>query len=184
MRENAHKVPQCKKGTSGKVRISPEKGIFSTEKWPKMPVKRPEIRRIQALKMDPIAPANRRNDGWDNDYLLYIAGKIRCVFPVGQPKFSDGEQASIPLLEVGIDGVLEERGVACDNGQPGWGDKVAALVLYGVVADDRALGYVDMAVDDGSPNAAMPPDVDVGEDDAGVHVGVRVDAHILRDHAV
>jgi hypothetical protein len=28
VRENAHKVPQCKKWPSGKERILPEKGVF------------------------------------------------------------------------------------------------------------------------------------------------------------
>jgi hypothetical protein len=42
VRENAHKVPLCKKGPTGKERISPEKGVFLPEKWPKMPGKKPK----------------------------------------------------------------------------------------------------------------------------------------------
>jgi hypothetical protein len=56
VRENTRKVPQCKKGPSGKERISPEKGGIFPEKWPEMPVKWPEIGRIYALKMDQIGP--------------------------------------------------------------------------------------------------------------------------------
>ena len=41
-----------------------------------------------------------------------------------------------------------------------------------------------MAVDDGAADAAVTADVDVGKDNAGVHGGVGVDAHILRDHGV
>jgi hypothetical protein len=39
VRENAHKIPQCKKGPAGKERFFPEKGGIFPEKWPRMPEK-------------------------------------------------------------------------------------------------------------------------------------------------
>jgi len=43
---------------------------------------------------------------------------------------------------------------------------------------------VDVAIDDGVADAAVAADVDVGKDDAGVYVGVGVDAHILGEDGV
>jgi hypothetical protein len=43
VRENAHNIPQCKKGSAVKERISAEKGGIMHEKWPKMPAKRPDF---------------------------------------------------------------------------------------------------------------------------------------------
>ena len=63
--------------------------------------------------------------------------------------------------------------------RPAGGDEVVFLVFVGVVADDGAVGDVDVAVDDGVADAAVAADVDVGEDDAGVDVGVGVDADIV-----
>src|ERR1700691_1475534 len=70
-------------------------------------------------------------------------------------------ESSIPLQELGVDGVLEERGVAGDNGQARRGDEVAALVFNRVVANHSAFGDVDVAVDDGAADAAVAADVDV-----------------------
>ena len=68
--------------------------------------------------------------------------------------------------------------------RPDCGDEVVLLVLVRVVADDGAVGDVDVAVDDGVADAAVAADVDVGEDDAGVDVGVAVDADVLREDGV
>jgi len=58
----------------------------------------------------------------------------------------------IPLQELRFDGVLKQRSVAGDDGQPRGSDEVAALVLDRVIADDRALGNMHVAVDDGAPS--------------------------------
>ena len=69
------------------------------------------------------------------------------------------------LEEFGADGVLVDGVVAGDDGEAALGDEVVFLVLVGVVADDGAVGDVDVAVDDGVADAAVAADVDVGEDD-------------------
>src|ERR1035441_6477056 len=69
--------------------------------------------------------------------------------------------ALIPLQEVGVDGAFEERGVAGDDGQTGRSDKVVALVLDRIVADDGALGNMHVAVDDGAADAAVAANVHV-----------------------
>src|ERR1017187_3195774 len=88
------------------------------------------------------------------------------------------------LEEFGADRVLVDGVVAGDDGEAALGDEVVFLVLVGVVADDGAVGDVDVAVDDGVADAAVAADVDVGKDDAGVYVGVGVDAHILGEAGV
>ncbi len=88
------------------------------------------------------------------------------------------------LHEFGGDGVLVDAVVAGDDGEAVGGDEVVFLVFVGVVADDGAVGDVDVAVDDGVADATVPADVDVGEDDAGVDVGVGVDADVVADDGV
>jgi len=43
---------------------------------------------------------------------------------------------------------------------------------------------VDVAIDDGVADAAVATDVDVGEDNAGVYVGVAVDADVVGEDGV
>ncbi len=77
--------------------------------------------------------------------------------------------AQLPLpcwRKLGGDGVFVDGVVAGDDGEAAGGDEVVLLVLVGVVADDGAVGDVDVAVDDGVADAAVAADVDVGEDDA------------------
>src|ERR1700733_1841489 len=94
----------------------------------------------------------------------------------------DALTASLPgaagLEEFGGDWVFVDRVVAGDDGEAGGGNKVVLLVFLGVVADDSSVRNVDVAVDDGVPNAAVAADVNVREDDAGVDVGVGVDADV------
>ena len=88
------------------------------------------------------------------------------------------------LHELGGDGVFVDGVVAGDYGEAAGGDEVVFLVFFGVVADDGAVRDVDVAVDDGVPDAAVAADVDVGKDDAGVDLGVGVDADVLGEDAV
>ena len=60
------------------------------------------------------------------------------------------ELPAIALLEeFGADRVLVDGVVAGDDGETALGDEVVFLVLVGVVADDRSVRNVDVAVDDG-----------------------------------
>src|ERR1035438_10320955 len=88
------------------------------------------------------------------------------------------------LEEFGADGVLVDGVVASDDGEAALGDEVVFLVFVGVVADDGAVGDVDVAIDDGVADAAVAADVNMGKDDAGVDVGVGVDAHVLGEDRV
>jgi hypothetical protein len=55
VRENAHNIPQCKKGPARKERFFTETRGILPEKWPKIPAREPNIRRIPALKMNQIS---------------------------------------------------------------------------------------------------------------------------------
>src|SRR5260370_19777304 len=57
------------------------------------------------------------------------------------------------LHELGGDGVFVDAVVAGDYGEAVGGDEVVFLVFVGVVADDGAVGDVDVAVDDGVAEA-------------------------------
>jgi len=88
------------------------------------------------------------------------------------------------LEKLGGDGVFVDGVVAGDYGEAVGGDEVVFLVFIGVVADDGAVGDVDVAIDDGVADAAVAADVDVREDYGGVDVGVGVDADILGENGV
>src|SRR6185369_17855537 len=64
------------------------------------------------------------------------------------------------------------------------GNGVAAAVLRGVVADDRALGHLDLAVQDRLLDAGVAVDGGVVHDDRVLDVAVRVHAHSGREDAV
>ena len=88
------------------------------------------------------------------------------------------------MQEFGVYRVFKQRGVAGDDGQARWRDKVTALVFDRVVADYGSFGNVHIAIDDCLADAAVAADVDVRKDDAGVDVGIGVDAHILGEDGV
>jgi len=81
---------------------------------------------------------------------------------------------SIPLQEIRVDGILEQRSIASHDGQPRGGHEIPALVLDRIVADHRSFGNLHIAINDRSPDAAMTADIDVREDDAGIHLRVGV----------
>ena len=67
------------------------------------------------------------------------------------------------LEELWGDGVLVDGVVAGDDGDAARGDEVVFGGLLGVIADDGAVGEVDVAIDDGLADAAVAADVDVAE---------------------
>src|ERR1700760_2909874 len=79
------------------------------------------------------------------------------------------------LHELGGDGGFVDAVVAGDDGEAVRGDEVIFLIFVGIVADDGAVGDVDVAVDDGVADAAVAADVDVGEDYRRGGVGVGGD---------
>src|SRR5262249_33830322 len=81
------------------------------------------------------------------------------------------------------DGILEERIVSRHHGDSAFGHEVTLAVGVAVVADGRAFGDMDIAVNDGALNAAVASDVHVREQDAGIHFTVRIHPHIGREHA-
>src|ERR1035437_4902595 len=76
------------------------------------------------------------------------------------------------------DRILEQRIVSGDYGDAAFGDEVTLAVGLGVVADGGALGNMHVAVEDRLANAATAADADMREQDAVVHLGVGVDAHV------
>src|SRR5580658_7296693 len=58
-----------------------------------------------------------------------------------------------------------------------FGYGVAGAVGFEVVADDRAFGKLDVAIDDAAADAAVAADGDVVEDDGLVDFAETVDAH-------
>src|SRR5580704_1438822 len=86
--------------------------------------------------------------------------------------------------EVRSYGVLVERVISRHYSQSAGGDEVLALVLGLIVSDNSAFRQLDIAIDDGPPDTAVTADVHVRKHDARIELGVRIDAHILRQHAV
>src|ERR1700730_12838410 len=82
------------------------------------------------------------------------------------------------------DGVLKERVVAGDDGNPAIGDEVARAVGFGVVADGGAFREMNVAVDDAAADAAVASHRDVREQNRGVHLTIRIDAHVGRENGV
>src|SRR5437762_9700072 len=103
----------------------------------------------------------------DNHFSL----KLRLIlFLKGGPSLTN--QCRIGSLRrevVHSDGILEQRVVAGDDDDAGFGDEVALAVGFGVVADSGALGEMNVAVDNGAADAAVASDADVSEEDAGVN---------------
>ena len=62
-------------------------------------------------------------------------------------------------------GLLDEGFLADDDNDAGIAHVEAAAVGFEVVADFRALGKTDMAIDDGAADARVAPDVHVVVDD-------------------
>src|SRR6202041_2074831 len=85
-----------------------------------------------------------------------VGGDEQQVPPTALPRGSG------LLHEVRGNWVFVERIVARDDRQAALRDEIVAPVLFAVVADHGAFGEMDIAVDDGSPDTAVPADVDMG----------------------
>src|ERR1051326_6305299 len=73
---------------------------------------------------------------------------------------------------------LEERVIPRDHGNAGLGYEVALPIRLGVITDDRALGDLDVAIDDRAADPGVASDVYMSEDDAGLDFGVGVHANV------
>src|ERR1700684_4278881 len=76
------------------------------------------------------------------------------------------------------DRIFKQRIVPRDHGDAAFGDEITLAVGLGVIADGCAFGDVHVPVEDGFANATTASDADVREQNAVVHFGVGVDAHI------
>src|SRR5271163_1306194 len=114
---------------------------------------------------------------WQRDCVLPAKdgsdAPTKCCEPGWQPPHgsSHADPASIPLLKLRLHRILKQRAVASDNRQPRRCHEVPPLILDLVIADHRALGNINITVDDRLADAAMPPDIHMAEDDARVHAG-------------
>src|ERR1035437_5455029 len=107
----------------------------------------------------------------------------RTVFVNGRSRTPTGPQLLAGEVVHG-DRILEQRIVSGDYGDAAFGDEVTLAVGLGVVADGGALGNMHVAVEDRLANAATAADADMREQDAVVHLGVGVDAHVVGEDGV
>src|ERR1019366_8601638 len=77
---------------------------------------------------------------------------------------------------IGVHRGFEQAMVARDHGYAAVGDVVLLAVSLGVVADDRSLRHVHIAVDDGLADLAAASHVHMREQDAVLDLAVGVDA--------
>src|SRR3974377_490780 len=68
---------------------------------------------------------------------------------------------------------------ANDDDNAAVGNGIAGTIGLLVVADDRALRQLHMAIDDGAADARVTPDIHMIEDDRILYFGIAIDAHIV-----
>src|SRR3954454_23180809 len=82
------------------------------------------------------------------------------------------------------DGIFEQGIVARHDRDAGLGDEIILLVSFRVEADHGTFRDVDVAIDDGLLDLAVPAGVHMRKDDAVFHVGIRVHADVGREDGI